>query len=166
MAAARPPRCPRVAIERMKTPGSVAWACMRIRSPRIAPPLKGEVGSTATMPTVRPCARRRAVRRSTRVDLPAPGRAGHAHDQGAPGVREQGGQEGEGLGPGVLDEADRAGHGPGVTGEHAFREAVRGRRGLRHYRTTGRRCRSSRAMTRRCTSLVPSPMVPSFASRR
>ena len=33
-----------MAIERMKTPGSVAWSCMRTRSPRMAPPLKGDGG--------------------------------------------------------------------------------------------------------------------------
>ena len=47
-ARARPPRWPRVAIERMNTPGSVAWSCMRTRSPRMAPPLNGEVGSMAS----------------------------------------------------------------------------------------------------------------------
>ena len=36
----------------MKTPGSVSVRCMRIRSPRIAPPEKGLVGSTATIATV------------------------------------------------------------------------------------------------------------------
>src|SRR6185369_2626850 len=40
---------------------------------RMAPPLKGEVGSTAMTPTVLRWARRRAVSRSTSVDLPAPG---------------------------------------------------------------------------------------------
>jgi hypothetical protein len=38
VAEARPPRCPRVAIERMKTPGSSVWRCMRRRSPSSAPP--------------------------------------------------------------------------------------------------------------------------------
>src|SRR5712691_5106130 len=60
-------------MDRMNTPSSAAWPCMRIRSPRIAPPLKGEVGSTATMPTLFPWRRRWAVRRSTSVDLPEPG---------------------------------------------------------------------------------------------
>ena len=31
----------------MNTPSSVAWSCMRARSPRIAPPLKGLLGSIA-----------------------------------------------------------------------------------------------------------------------
>jgi hypothetical protein len=53
----RPPRLPRVAMERMKTPSSRAWSCMRMRSPRMAPPEKGLVGSTATTPTVFPCRR-------------------------------------------------------------------------------------------------------------
>src|SRR5256885_563521 len=39
---------------RMNTPGSSACACMRIRSPSTAPPVKGLDGSTATTPTVAP----------------------------------------------------------------------------------------------------------------
>ena len=46
---------------------------MRIRSPRIAPPEKGLVGSTATMATVRPRLRSWLASLSTSVDLPAPG---------------------------------------------------------------------------------------------
>ena len=68
-----PPRLPRVASERMNTPGSVAWSCMRMRSPRIAPPVKGLVGSTASTPTVLPALRQCAMSRSVSVDLPAPG---------------------------------------------------------------------------------------------
>ena len=47
VAAASPPSEPRVAIERMKTPGSSATASMRMRSPSSAPPVNGDVGSTA-----------------------------------------------------------------------------------------------------------------------
>ena len=50
VARASPPRCPRVAMLRMNTPGSAACACMRTRSPRIAPPVNGLVGSTAIDP--------------------------------------------------------------------------------------------------------------------
>ena len=46
-----PPRCPACAMERMKTVGSSACWLMRTRSPRIAPPLKGDVGSTARTAT-------------------------------------------------------------------------------------------------------------------
>ena len=46
-----PPRWPRVAIDRMNTPGSVAWSCMRTRSPRIAPPVNGDDGSIASTAT-------------------------------------------------------------------------------------------------------------------
>ena len=69
----RPPRAPRVAIERMKTPGSVAWLCMRTRSPRMAPPENGDDGSTATMPTVRPRARATSASVRASVLLPLPG---------------------------------------------------------------------------------------------
>ena len=34
----RPPRWPRAPMDRMKTFSSSAWRCIRIRSPRIAPP--------------------------------------------------------------------------------------------------------------------------------
>ena len=73
VAPARPPRLPRVAMLRMNTSGSRVWACMRMRSPRTAPPVNGLDGSTASTPTAAPSARRWLVRRSTRVDLPAPG---------------------------------------------------------------------------------------------
>src|SRR3989442_6393352 len=69
----RPPRAPRVAIERIKTPGSRARSFMRIRSPRIAPPENGEEGSTATTPTVRPRARATSASPRTSVLLPLPG---------------------------------------------------------------------------------------------
>src|SRR5438094_462953 len=51
LARARPPACPRLAIERMKTPSSRNRSRMRMRSPRIAPPVNGLEGSTATMAT-------------------------------------------------------------------------------------------------------------------
>ena len=54
---ASPPNDPRVAIDRIKTPGSSATSSMRIRSPRSAPPVNGDVGSTATMPTRSPALR-------------------------------------------------------------------------------------------------------------
>src|SRR5713226_354188 len=53
-AVASPPRFPRVAIERIKTPLSRLSVCIRIRSPRIAPPENGLDGSTAMMPTRSP----------------------------------------------------------------------------------------------------------------
>jgi hypothetical protein len=52
-----PPSCPRVASERMNTPSSSACRCMRMRSPRMAPPEKGLVGSTGHHPTRSPRAR-------------------------------------------------------------------------------------------------------------
>ena len=73
VARARPPRAPRVAMERMKIPGSAAIRPMRMRSPRMAPPLNGEVGSTARMPTRLPSRRRARASWSVRVDFPAPG---------------------------------------------------------------------------------------------
>ncbi len=71
--AASPPRCPREAIDRMKTPSSVACSCMRIRSPRRAPPENGEEGSTARTPTFWPRARIAVMSADVVVDLPTPG---------------------------------------------------------------------------------------------
>ena len=85
-----------MAIERMNTAGSVAWSCIRTRSPRMAPPVNGEDGSTASTATwstgpaigspaptssVSRCpdgtggqpVRAVVISRSVRVDLPAPG---------------------------------------------------------------------------------------------
>ncbi len=70
---ASPPMLPRVAIERMNTPGSPASSPIRTRSPSRAPPLKGLVGSTATIATVSPRRRHAWARRATSVLLPAPG---------------------------------------------------------------------------------------------
>ena len=69
----RPPSAPRVARLRTKTPGSSACRCIRIRSPRMAPPVKGEVGSTARTPTVFSRFRKEEISASTRVLFPAPG---------------------------------------------------------------------------------------------
>ena len=71
--AERPPRLPRLAILRIKTFGSPANSIMRIRSPRIAPPVKGLEGSTATTPILRSRRRSSRTRCVTNVLLPAPG---------------------------------------------------------------------------------------------
>ena len=68
-----PPRCPRVAIERMKTPSSVAWSAMRTRSPRMAPPEKGDEGSMASTAASMSSARTTPRSAFVSVDFPAPG---------------------------------------------------------------------------------------------
>ena len=73
VAQARPPRCPRVAIERMNTPSSVACSPIRTRSPSNAPPENGDDGSTASTPTRRCCARSSRTSSDVVVDLPTPG---------------------------------------------------------------------------------------------
>src|SRR5699024_5178881 len=72
-AADKPPKYPRVAIERMNTPESVACSCIRIRSPSSAPPENGEDGSMAKTPTRLPCRRHELTRAPVEVDLPTPG---------------------------------------------------------------------------------------------
>ena len=70
-----PAEVTRVAIDRMNTVGSSACWLMRTRSPRMAPPQKGDVGSTASTATGSPAssAAPRAMRLSVSVDFPAPG---------------------------------------------------------------------------------------------
>ena len=53
-AAARPPRWPRVATERISTSGSLMCSAIRMRSPSSAPPLYGDDGSTARTATRSP----------------------------------------------------------------------------------------------------------------
>lgn len=57
----------------MKTPSSPVCCCIRIRSPRTAPPENGLDGSIATTPTLFPSLRAWVIIRSTSVDFPAPG---------------------------------------------------------------------------------------------
>src|SRR5256884_3060097 len=73
VARASPPACPRVAIDRMKTPGSTPVSAIRIRSPSTAPPVYGDVGSTATTPTFRSRLRYLRTSRLIRELLPTPG---------------------------------------------------------------------------------------------
>ena len=69
----RPPSAPREASERTYTPGSAWWPSIRMRSPRMAPPEKGLLGSTASTPTVLPCERSTLMSTATSVLLPLPG---------------------------------------------------------------------------------------------
>ena len=55
------------------TPESRLCRCIRIRSARIAPPVNGLVGSTATTPTVFPRRRNSSVIPSVSVLFPDPG---------------------------------------------------------------------------------------------
>src|SRR6266568_3463510 len=73
VARASPPACPRVAIDRMKTPGSTPVSAIRMRSPSTAPPEYGDVGSTATTPPFLSFARNVRTRRLISELFPAPG---------------------------------------------------------------------------------------------
>ncbi len=86
--------------------------------------------------------------------LAGAGRPRHAHQMRAPGVREQVPQQGRPAGVLVLDEANRPRDGPDIAGADAIGEGA-----VAH-------ARSWRAMTRRWISLVPSPIVVSFTSRK
>ena len=80
-ARARPPRRSPAAVERISTPLSAGSKSIRARSPSSEPPERRELGSTASMATVR--ARARASPPSSAessVDLPAPGGPGDADD--------------------------------------------------------------------------------------
>ena len=120
VATASPPRWPRVAIERMNTPVSVAWSCMRTRSPRIAPPLNGLVGSTARTPTVAPVGADRRDEPVGERRLPGTRRAGDADRPRVAGVRVQRGDDRARVGATVLDERDQLRDRTPVTAARAF----------------------------------------------
>ena len=69
----RPPSAPRLAMDRMNTPGSRKWSVRRMRSPRSAPWVKGDDGSIESTAIERPRARRIRVSALMSDDLPAPG---------------------------------------------------------------------------------------------
>ena len=92
----------------MNTPGSVAWSCMRTRSPRIAPPLNGLVGSTASTPTVEVVARGCTRRGVGERRLPRAGRAGDPDRPRLAGVRMQRGDDRARVVAARFDERDAA----------------------------------------------------------
>jgi hypothetical protein len=73
VASARPPRWPRLPIERMKTSGSRKWSASRMRSPSSAPFENGLDGSTEMTPTERFSSRTCRTSALIRLDLPTPG---------------------------------------------------------------------------------------------
>ena len=112
-ASAMPPRCPRVAIDRMKTPGSVACSCIRTRSPSSAPPVYGEVGSTARTATATSRARAARTSPAASVDFPTPGAPVRPIVEAAPGAGIDAGGQRLQVRRAVLDQsrsraADRA----------------------------------------------------------
>ena len=93
VARASPPRWPRVAMLRMNTPASPACACMRTRSPRMAPPVKGLVGIDRDDAHGVPGRAQLGGQPIDERALARAWRAGDADQVGAPGVREQLGHE-------------------------------------------------------------------------
>ena len=73
VASESPPSEPRLAIERMNTPGSRKWSVRRIRSPSRAPCVKGDEGSMESTATSRSALRALATSAPISVDLPTPG---------------------------------------------------------------------------------------------
>ena len=68
-----PPSAPLLASDLIYTFGWLYHSLILIRSPKSAPKLKGEEGSTQTTPTFFPAATQFAIKASTKVLLPAPG---------------------------------------------------------------------------------------------
>ncbi len=125
VARASPPRLPRVAMLRMKTPGSRVCACIRIRSPRTAPPGerarridRDDADGRAGLPD----------RRREPVDeraLPRPRGPGDADRVRAARPRVDPPHD---LGHGrlaILDARDEPGERPAVAAEHPVDEHVR-----------------------------------------
>ena len=108
---------------RMNTPASCACACMRTRSPSMAPPLNGLVGSTASTPTD---VAGLAPPRDEAVDqraLARARRAGDADEKRASRSREQLAHERGPLIGVVLDERDAACNAARIAGEDRICES-------------------------------------------
>src|SRR5215211_3769907 len=73
VASLNPPSEPRLAMERMNTPGSRKWSASRMRSPSRAPLVKGELGSIESTATSRSRPRACSTSFPISVDLPTPG---------------------------------------------------------------------------------------------
>ena len=109
----------------------------------MAPPVNGELGSTATIPTLWPWRRSCAVRRSTSEDLPAPGGPVTPTTNASPACGIERRQQRVGRRAAILDERDRARHRARVAREDAGGERVDVGRD-RAQRATGRSCRGLR----------------------
>ena len=110
---ASPPRWPRVAIERMKTPGSVACSCIRTRSPSSAPPENGEDGSTASTPTRLPGRAQRRDQRGRRWSTcPTPGEPVSPTTCARPVCGASAAVTSRSCGARVLDQRDQPGDRP------------------------------------------------------
>ena len=121
---ASPPRCPRVPIDRMKTPGSRKWSASRIRSPSSAPCVNGLDGSTEITPTESSCCADVADERADQRRLSDPGRPGHADRVRPPRLRVEVADDFVGERVGVLDEGDRARQRTRVAGADARGEGL------------------------------------------
>ena len=162
-ASARPPSAPRLAIERMNTPGSRKCSVRRMRSPSSAPCVNGEDGSIESTADVAVAARAgAAISAPISVDLPAPGGPVKPTTAALPGVRIDLADERPALGVVVLDERDRPRERALVAREQALGEGSVGRhgRGRIRIRSDGARVspdpaaprRRARRARRRCTA--------------
>ena len=134
VASDRPPSEPRLAIERMKTPGSRKWSASRMRSPSSAPFVNGDDGSIESTATSRSrCARVLDERADDRrlADARRPREADH---RGAAGVRVDAPHELPALGVVVLDQRDRARERTLVAREKRLGQLVGAASGRRHRR--------------------------------
>ena len=119
--ATSPPRAPRLAIERMNTPGSRKWSVRRMRSPSRAPCVNGDDGSIDRTATARSRSPPGGQRTDQRRLADARG-SGEPKDRRLAGVGEDLANEVPASGVVVLDERDRAGEGPAVAVEQASGE--------------------------------------------
>ena len=108
VASDRPPSEPRLAIERMNTPGSRKWSARRMRSPSSAPWVNGELGSIERTATSRSRSRACSISRPISVDLPTPGGPVKPTTRARPVLRIDLAHERPALGVVVLDQRDRA----------------------------------------------------------
>ena len=119
-ASLRPPSAPRLAIERMNTPGSRKWSVRRIRSPSSAPLVNGEDGSMERTATDALTLALELGQRAHERRLAHSGRPGEADDGGAAGLGVDRAHQLPALGIVVLDQRYGAGQGAAVALEQAL----------------------------------------------
>ena len=117
-----PPSAPRLAIERMKTPGSRKCSVRRMRSPSSAPCVNGDDGSIDSTADLALGGAAQLRQRADQRRLADAGRAGEADDRRLPGVRVDLAHELPALRVVVLDERDRARQRALVAAEQALGE--------------------------------------------
>ena len=144
VASATPPRCPRLPIERMNTPGSRKCSASRIRSPSSAPWREGARWIDRDHADRQPERAHVGDQRTDQRRLADAGRPGDPDRERRAGVRIQLLKHCHSVGPTTLDQRDRPCDRPPVARSHTGDEFVVSPRAAGHRRHSTARARPFR----------------------